>query len=157
MRISKQTYYKALLLLIVFSLNTVVSFACSFGGVFHNFHHGGSAAIEHKESSNGKHDHGTAHKHDHSKRTEHDHETDPSGDKKDNCCSDEVTVLQKLDKSVSRNIDAPHLNFITVFIASYLELFSFHAGKQDFQPHKIRWRPPATIQDLRIVIQSFQI
>lgn len=165
MRISKRTYYKALLLLLVFSLNTVVSFACSFGGVVHNLHHRGSIAVEHKHSSTGKHDHGTTHKHDHGtahkhddgNRAEHDHETDSSGDKKDDCCSDEVTELQKLDKSVSRSIEAPHLSFTTLFIASYSELFSFQDGKQDYQPHKIRWRFPATIQDLRIVIQSFQI
>lgn len=157
MRISRQTYYKALLLLIVFSLNTVVSFACSFGGVFHNFHHRGSVAMEHNHNSPGKHAHGTAHKEDHDKKPAHTHDAESPGDKKGDCCSDQVTELQKLDKSVSRNIEAPHLNFITVFIASYSELFFFQAGKQDLQPHKIRWRPTATIQDLRIIIQSFQI
>ena len=151
MTATKGTYYKAILLLIIFSLNTVVSFACSFGGMFHEFHHKSSSTTEAKHS---QHD---GHKHDHSKSSEHKQNSDNPGDSKDNCCSLSVVEMQKLDKSISRSIEAPNLIFITSFVAAYPECFSLPEFQQTIYPDFVRWRPPATIQDLRIIIQSFQI
>ena len=148
---TKGTYYKAILLLIVFSLNTVVSFACSFGGMFHEFHHKVSSTTE------PKHSHHEGHKHDHGKSSEQKHDSETPVDSKDNCCSLSVVEMQKLDKSISRSIEAPNLIFIISFAAAYSEFFSLPALQQAVFPDFVRWRPPPTIQDLRIIIQSFQI
>jgi hypothetical protein len=159
MPVSRWTYYKALLLLTVFSLNTVVSFACSFGGIFHNFHHKHSLITVQGHSSKGDHfhKHGHEHKHVHDQSTAPNHgSTDPS-DSKGNCCSDSVVELQKLDKSVSRSIEAPDIISISIHIAAYSQLFSVQAVEETLFATSDRWRPPTTIQDLRIVIQSFQI
>ena len=156
MRISGRSY-KASLLLLVFSLNTIVSFACSFGGVFHNFHHRNTATVEHQPSHGIKHTHGDDHKHDHGKKSAHKHGDHKPGDHKDNCCSDSVTELQKQDKSLSRHIEAPHLSFVVLYVHSVFELFSVQSIEKTSFINKIRWRPSTTIQDLRIVIQSFQI
>ena len=154
---TRGTYYKALLLLIVFSLNTVVSFACSFGGVFHDFHHKNSATTEHKHSHSSKHSHDSGHKHDHHKNSENKHDSNAPDDSKDNCCSGSIIKMQMVDKLISRSIEAPDLIFITSYVAAYSELFSLQKEEKTAFPKFVRWRPPATIQDLRIVIQSFQI
>jgi ABC-type nickel/cobalt efflux system permease component RcnA len=149
MEVTKATYFKALLLLIAFSMSTVVSFACSFSDLFHEFHHHNSPATKahkHNDQKEHTHDHSGSH-----------HDTSPREEKKDNCCSHSIVELQKVEKSISRNIEALNLNSSISFVAAGLELFSLPALRQIFSPDFVRWRPPATIQDLRILIQSFQI
>ena len=157
MTVTKRTYYKALLLLTVFSLNTVVSFACSFSDLFHGFHHHKiSATSEHKHSGS-HHSESETPKHDHSSQSEHKHNNNSSKDSKDDCCSKSVIEIDKVEKAVSRTIEAPHAIFVTSLFAAYSEIFSLSAIDKVFLTHIVRWRLPATIQDLRIVIQSFQI
>ncbi len=76
---------------------------------------------------------------------------------KDDCCSKSVIEIEKAEKAVSRTIEAPHAIFVTSLFAAYSELFSLTAIDKVSLTHIVRWRLPATIQDLRIVIQSFQI
>jgi hypothetical protein len=150
MAFEKRTYYKAWLLLIVFSLNTVVSFACSFSSLFHGFHHHNSSvtlAHQHKD--------GTQHEHKHAGH--HHDEKDSTKDDKKDCCSQSVVAVEKVEKAMSRSIEAPNTVFLTAFIASYTYLFNLVAVPKAVTPHYERWRVPTTIQDLRIVIQSFQI
>lgn len=139
-------------MLLVFSSNTVISFACSYSSFFHSFHH-------HKTSANATHKHAdTKHKHDHS--SSHHAELPNDDEQKENCCSNIVVQLQKVEKAISRNIDAPNAASSPLFLSGYLLAFIdlFHPDLQrNISTHEIRWRPPATIQDLRIVIQSFQI
>lgn len=149
---SIRTYYKALLLLLVFSSNTAISFACSYSSFFHSLHH-------HQKSSTTAHQHADKnHKHDHSGN--HHAASNDDGEQKENCCSTVVVHFQKAEKAISRNIDAPDASFIHFFspdyILSYAHLFPL-VLVQNLSVHQIRWRPPATIHDLRIVIQSFQI
>ncbi len=155
MKINKGTYYKALLLFIVFSLNTVVSFACSFSNLFHGFHHHqNSVTTEHKHE--GDHHHSSDKKHN-EKQSNHTHDSGSAKDSKDDCCSKSVIEIEKIEKALSRTIEAPHAIFVTSLFAAYSELFSLSAIDKVFLTHLVRWRLPATIQDLRIVIQSFQI
>ena len=149
MKVTKGTYFKALLLLIAFSMSTVVSFACSFSDLFHEFHHHnspGTKSHKHKEQNEHTHDHSGSH-----------HDNGPTEENKDDCCSRSLIELQKVEKSVSRSIEAPNLLLLAFSASAYSELFSFQSEHKTILPKKIRWRPPATIRDLRIVIQSFQI
>ncbi len=158
MLVNKRTYYKALLLLIVFSLNTVISFACSFSSFFHGFHHHNNPTTpEHKHSGNHHDSQGEKNKHDHGTQPEHKHESGSPDNSKDDCCSSAVIQIEKLEKAVSRTIEAPHAIFVASQFAVYKELSSLPALKNTFFPDHVRWQHTATIQDLRIVIQSFQI
>lgn len=148
----KGVYIKAMFLLIVFSLNTVVSFACSLGGFFHTLHHATASVKEH----NGHHPPKEEHQH-HDHSTSH-HDSQPSEKEDDNCCSKNVIAIEKAEKAVSRTIQAPDAVFLTSFLTAYSSLFSsLPAEESTAYPPIVRWRLPATIQDLRIVIQSFQI
>jgi hypothetical protein len=155
MSIIKKTYYKALLLFIVFSLNTVVSFACSFSSLFHGFHHHeNSVTVEHKHEGN--HRHSSDKKHNEA-QSNHTHDSGSTKNSKDDCCSKSVIEIEKIEKAVSRTIEAPHAIFVASLFAAYSEIFSLSTVYKVFFTHIVRWRLPATIQDLRIVIQSFQI
>ena len=151
MKVTKGTYYKALFLLIAFSMGTVVSFACSMSSLFHSLHH-------HNSSATAKHTHTdqVSHEHEHSGH-HHEEKKDPESDQKD-CCSNQLLQLQQTEKAVSRTIEAPAVMFLSSFILAYSPLsFSFQEEKLTVLPSFVRWRVPPTIQDLRIVIQSFQI
>ena len=156
MALSTRTYFKAMILIIVFSLNTVVSFACSFSSMFHGFHHhNSSSTASHQEDNHHTH-HDTAHSHETS--GDHHHKNDQTaGDSKDDCCSASVVQIEKSDKSVSNHIQTPNPIFTTAFIATYTTLLNLLGHQKTLVPTYVRWRVPATIQDIRIVIQSFQI
>ncbi|MFN2439812.1 MAG: hypothetical protein ABR503_11485 [Chitinophagaceae bacterium] len=159
MALTKSTYYKALVLLIVFSLNTVVSFACSFSNLFHGFHHHKSSAttVEHKHSGSHHDSHDQKNKHDHGIQAEHKHDSGSSKNAKDDCCSASLVEIEKVEKALSRTIEAPHVIFVTSLFTVYTKLFSLPTIEKVFHPDNIRWRFPATIQDIRIAIQSLQI
>lgn len=152
----KQIYYKAGVLLVVFSLHTAVSFACSFSSLFHQFHHNSPVVSKHKEHA---HSHSSSHGHQapgHTHEGEH-HHTGSSQPPKEDCCSASIIEVEKMDKAVSRNIELPlviSFPLLFPFIAS--SLFDYKATQRLFSPYG-RWRHPLTIQNLRIIIQSFQI
>jgi len=154
----KGTYYKALLLVTVFSMNTVISFACSFSDLFHGFHHQKTTQVlEHKHAGSQHHAEDKAHKHNHDAASNGDHYSGTSKESKDDCCSGSVVEIQKVEKAVSRSIEAPQAIFITSFFTAYVSLFSLQTVEKILFPPNSRWRVNATIQNLRIVIQSFQI
>lgn len=157
MTAAKATYYKAFILLVAFSLNTMVSFACSLSNLFHNFHHNNPAKIV---RGNGAHTPGETHQHSHG--TAHSHEkadlpAEKQHEAENDCCSNTVVEMQQSDKSISRSIDAPLVFFATSFLTTYYSEAFFSAEQKPVFRAATRWRPPATIQDLRIAIQSFQI
>jgi hypothetical protein len=158
MNVFNKTYYKALLLLAVFSLNTVVSFACSFSDLFHGFHHQKTPqASEHKQAGGHHHAEDKAHKHSHDTQSRHGHDSGTSKESKDDCCSGDVIQIQKIEKAVSRSIEAPQAIFLTSFFTAYASVFSSQTEERTLFPLHSRWRLTNTIQSLRIVIQSFQI
>lgn len=160
----------ALVLLIVFSLNTVVGFACSVGlnMGFNKSHH-----QENESKRTGHHHEGELknhHQHVHGDSKGHlqhgvdkDHysaKTDQHFPKneKDNCCKDEVIKFAKVDKQTVQSIDV-HLPFF-VFAAVIPSYPSFEAiATSIHKPNKwylVRCHHPP-IADIRIAIQSFQI
>ena len=153
----------AAFLLTVFSLNTVVGFACSVGldMGYNSKHHHDDLATEpvvhiHKDGKKhvhhekkGNHIHGNSH---HDKVNNHHN----SSEKKDDCCSDEVTKFGQLDKSVPNSLNIIHPIFITAFFGVFynVPLPSFDIVK-NIKQFVRSYHPP--ILNIRIAIQSFQI
>ncbi len=149
---------KAAFLLTVFTLNTLICFACSVGidmGFNHDHH-----ADQHKHTSHshsGKHMHGS-----HSGATAHNQSDDITGNgheypgQKDNCCDEKSVGLQKLDKRSNHSFN-PAIK-VPVLVA-FLSTFSAPERKAGLSPllNKAfipQYYPPP---DKRIIIQSFQI
>lgn len=156
---NRSSKIKAAFLLTVFALNTVVGFACASFGIFHQAHHHDGQAVSPKHDHNhheGSHKSNHAHKHQHGKAQHHQHPAKGEKDG-DDCCSDSVVSLQKIDKTPSRSIEAPNSEFVAAFVLAYLIASPLSVAEGDSFPQYVRWRVPTTIQDLRIVIQSFQI
>lgn len=145
----------------------IVSFACSVSTGIHNSHHAGNVysthSHEHEEKRGNihgphhKHNHDTDHQDNHDANHKHSH-SDDNGNKDDDCCSSDFIKLQQSDRSVSRSIDVPEQTTLLLVQDLHLTLDHFlltFAG-DNFFPQHLRW-PPATILDIRIAIQSFQI
>jgi hypothetical protein len=149
----------------IFSLNTIVGFACSVGVDmgFNSKHH-------HKEEATGAvvhiHKDGKQHLH-HERKNGHSHDrsnnhdetvTDhKAGGDKDDCCNNKVRSFEQLDKSVPASQSLVHPVFFTAFLTSYYNINIIpHSGViKDIKPFVRSYHPP--IPDIRIAIQSFQI
>ena len=148
----------------------VVSFACSVSNKVHKSHHAGKGSEiqshnhkgthRHNHESNHNVNHHTGHKHNDEAGHKHSHDNN-NGNKEgedDNCCSSDVIKLQQSDRSISKSIDLPEhtshpvVHDIFLCIDHYLLVIT----KDNFLPQHLRWAP-ATIPDIRIAIQSFQI
>jgi hypothetical protein len=177
---------KAAILLIVFSLNTMVGFACALGldlsasndehkheattgasgahshdGHQHSTGDANSAASTHSHDADqhsSSHSHNNA-AHPHSAEKDHHEQNEAAthGCKSD-CCTEEVVPLQQVDKAVAKNITVPLLNFTISFSYSFfgVDVLSSFYQRCSY-PNYVRWRPSSTIPDIRIAIQSFQI
>ena len=92
----KSIQLKAAFLVIVFSLNTVIGFACTVGlDMGFNSHHHEESAIEVSEN------HHQDKSHHHDEADVHHHQTNND---KDNCCNNEVMKFQQVDKAVASSI-----------------------------------------------------
>ncbi|MEO6729612.1 MAG: hypothetical protein ABIN01_00205 [Ferruginibacter sp.] len=145
---------KATLLLIVFSMNTVIGFACAMGVDmgFNTHHHDDEEATEttfHVHADGKK-------QHHHDEATNH-HQDSKEDSEKSGCCNDGVIKFQSLDKSLATNantfINAP------VFVAILSSFFGIDIFRQPQTSHhkyvaQFLHPPPP---DIRILIQSFQI
>ena len=165
---SSRIKYKiiAAFLLTVFSLNTVVGFACSVGidMGYNSKHHRDEETKEATEAVVHVHNDGKEHihyekksKHDHSKSRHNQVSNDvKSNDEKDNCCNDEVLQIQQLDKSGPQSLNIVHPIFLTAFFDAFynVPLPSFDIVK-DIKQFVRSYHPPRP--DIRIAIQSFQI
>lgn len=128
---------KAIFLLVIFLLNTVVGFGCALG-MEDDFHD---------------------HEHHHAKG--HEHQTTPiSGQhlsKEDLCCkslvNDLVTQSKQIPESVKVQVLVPIICLPDFIHALLAPLTSIKLAKSVYVDH--RERPPN--QDIRTVIQSFQI
>jgi hypothetical protein len=161
-----QRKYKiiAVFLLTVFSLNTVVGFACSVGidmGFNSKHHHDeeSTEAVVHIHADGKKHVHyEKKENHNHSKSHHHEqaynhHESDK---KKDNCCNDEVTKFSQVDKTVPQSVNIIHPIFlISYFDALYNVVLPSSDIVKDIKQFVRSYHPP--ISNIRIAIQSFQI
>ncbi len=174
MRISS-IQFKAAFLLFVFSLSTIVGFACSVGlnTTFTADHHKETSGHQQKSHEHGKsHEHAASADHHqtpvspHEKPSGHHQEeanhhkqvSNPQENPEDNCCKDEVAKFEKGEKrapqSFNYNLQPQFValvfnNAINIdVLASYLHIPS---NKYFVRNH----HPP--IADIRIAIQSFLI
>ncbi len=148
---------KAAFLLIVFSLNTVIGFACAIGvdmGYNSKHHHDDDEATEaavHVHADGKKHNH-------HNEAGNHQHKADAhkSSNGKDNCCDDQVTKFSQLDKAVPQPSVVNPILF-TAFISSFYSI-DILAASQVTKSTKyfVRGHHPP-IPDILIAIQRFQI
>ncbi|CAN5587738.1 hypothetical protein BH10BAC2_BH10BAC2_20450 [soil metagenome] len=142
---------KATLLLLVFSMNTIIGFACSVGmdmGFNTTHHH----QTELTDSKSHHHNVDADHHHDEADTDHH------SKDSKDNCCKDKVIKFAQVDKSVPQSANnIIQLVFFTAFSASFFDIdISFASKAVPNVKYFVRsYHPP--IPDIRIAIQSFQI
>jgi hypothetical protein len=149
MKRKKPIQLKAAFLLIVFSLNTIIGFACAVGlNMGFNSHHHEQSAIEATEN----HHHDKSHHHD-----EADVSHQKTNNDKDNCCNDEVMKFQQVDKNIATSFSLISPVFFTSFLASFyhIDLLSSNDRISTIKYFVRRHHPP--IPDIRIAIQSFQI
>jgi hypothetical protein len=149
MKINRTIRIKAVFLLVVFALNTMVGFACAVGMEFNSKHHS-----HHEEgTSQTVHHHHEGVKHHH-----HDEAAGRSDSKEeDNCCNKNVIQFSQLDKllahAINAGIEAPvTLVFLHAFYSSYLSPFAETAK----QYRVVRPCFPNS-PDIRVSIRSFQI
>ncbi len=140
---NKSIQLKAAFLLIVFSLNIVIGFACAVGlDMGFNSHHHEESAIE------------TADIHHHDEADVHHHQTNND---KDNCCNDGVMKFQQVDKALTSSMTLISPVFFTSFLASFynIDIISSRNRISTIKYFVRSHHPP--IPDIRIAIQSFQI
>ena len=145
----KSIQLKAAFLVIVFSLNTVIGFACTVGlDMGFNSHHHEESAIEVSEN------HHQDKSHHHDEADVHHHQTNND---KDNCCNNEVMKFQQVDKAVASSITLIIPVFFTSLLASFYNINILSSNNRiSGIKHFVRSHHPP-IPDIRIAIQSFQI
>ncbi len=144
---------KAALLLAVFSLNTVIGFACAMGVDmgFNEHHHDAEETIE-----TSIHVHADGNKHNHHDEVSNNHNNSKEDSENGGCCNDGVVKFQSLDKNINTN--ANFILNVPVFTAMLSNVFGLDifAREQFSNPKSIAqfFYPPP---DIRILIKSFQI
>lgn len=163
---------KAFLLLLVFSLNTLVGLACSIGvdmgfnsAIHHQHHHEENEETTHPDCGELKHD--TVEEDNDHDNICHDLCSIEEGnikstcfrdlDEKGNCCNNNVVKFVRLDKSIVHytNLICPVFatSFLSVFY--YINVLKFLDGYSTTKYFVRGHHPP--IANIRIAIQSFQI
>lgn len=150
---------KAAFLITVFSLNTMIGFACAIGVDmgFNTKHHHDEKATEARV-----HIHADGKKHIHQEKTKHHQEADSdhhkSKESKDNCCNEKVIKFNEVDKSSSHSLNTSISPvFFATFIASFYNISLLYTSyiNTGIKYFVRSYHPP--ISDIRIEIQSFQI
>lgn len=168
MKPSRTIKYKALFLLVSFSLNSVVGFACSLGVNmgFNADHHSHDSGEQHEHSDadhHQEHDGNNSHSHNHEAKSHHHADSDNNtvsftSKSEDNCCNDLVADFQKLDKAIVKgnsNVQQPHILLSPFIIPVALGLNNTKGFTKHFRipPKEIDLPPP----DIIVFIQSFLI
>ena len=150
---------KAAFLIIVFSLNTIIGFACAVGidmGFNASHHH--EEGIN--EASEQMHHNETKHKYQHEVGQHHDeadNDHQKSNEGKDDCCNHHVTELSQLDKTVPHTLTIVNPKFFNSCVVPYSTTAIFYTSRVSTSNRYFvrNYHPP--IPDIRIAIQSFQI
>ena len=145
---------KAGFLIIVFSMNTVIGFACAMGldmgfNSKHN-HDDDDEATETSVQVNGK-----EHQH-HDEETKHHHDSKEDSEK-GGCCNDGVIKFQNLEKNLNQN-NTPviYAHVFAIILSDFWNVNIFNCAKALAQQYKASvFHPPPT--DILIAIQRFQI
>ena len=162
MKKHKTIQLKATFLLLVFSLNTIIGFACAVGldmGFNSKHHHGESISHNskpHKHKGKSHHHHNKSHSH--PTKSQHSNNGIQSGaTEKENCCNKDATQLSQADKLlgtvVYSGIEMPVAIIALHFLyLSHLSSFKPEIKKiQEVRPYVLNSR------GIRVSIQSFQI
>ena len=151
MKRNRYIQIRAALLLIVFSLNTVIGFACALGldmGFNDKHHHDGDGTKIQKSSHHPDKSH-----HNHADNDHHKSKNDT-----DNCCNDSIMKFAQLDKLLAQcsNFTVNPV-FFTVFVSTYYNIDALLTSQvtKSIKYFVRNHHPP--IPDIRIEIQSFQI
>ena len=154
MKKNKSIQFKAAILLLTFSLNMVVGFACAIGinlG-YKNSHHHDTIAVK-------VHTHANGQKHEHTNKVVHHHEKSKNNNSEKNggCCNDTVIKISKIEKAIPQSSIASSLIFFTSYIKCYYNLDTFYPSQNSdtLRYFLQNYHPP--IADIRIAIQSFLI
>jgi len=142
MKRNKSIQFKAAFLLMAFSLNSVVGFACAAGlDMGFNSNHHEESGMEVSEN------------HHHEANT-NCHQTNSH---KDNCCNNGVVKFQQIDKNIETSFSLIGPSFFTSFPASFYNIDILSSGNKSSGIYYLvrKHRPPIT--DIRVAIQSFQI
>ena len=143
---------KAVFLLLVFAMNTLVGFACAVGldMGFNSIHHHDEEAIEVHIHANGK-------KHIHHNKVQGHHHGNKTASKTDNCCNDKVVKISQEDKAIPQSYTILNPVFFSSFSASYYNIDIIYPSQvaTSVKYFVRNYHPP--IPDIRIAIRSFQI
>ena len=152
----KSIQLKAAILLIVFSLNTIIGFACAVGlDMGFNSHHHEEEVTEaavHMHADGKKHLHHNEADH-HSDKVKAHHEKSD----KDNCCNGPVTKIAQQDKTIASSINIISPVFFTALISSFYNVDALLSNGVDSHIKYLTRRHHPPIPDIRLAIQSFQI
>jgi hypothetical protein len=171
MKPTRAIQFKALLLLIIFSLNSVVGFACSLGvnmgfnaghhshdaGHHHEHPEEGDASHHHHAGGDGTRDHHHSAAHEHS--NSHDNTALNIVGSGENCCNDFVIAFQSIDKAIVKDGSSVQQRAIVLLSPFILALVSEIINTKGFTQH-FRVPPKAldhSPPDIRVFIQSFLI
>ncbi len=148
----KSIQFKAAFLLIAFSLNTIIGFACAVGlDMGYNSHHHHDEEV----TKVAVHIHGDGKQHQHYKRA--DSNLHKKTNDKDDCCNGNVTKIAQQDKAIAQSINIVSPVFFTAFIGGFYNAGTLlSTGIDSHFKYFVRSHHPP-IPDIRIAIQSFQI
>lgn len=145
---------KAAFLIIVFSMNTVIGFACALGvdmGFNSKHHHDDDEEV----TEVSVHVDGKEHQH-HDEETKHHHDSKEDSEK-DGCCNDGVIKFQNLEKNLNQNnTQVIYAYVFSTILSNFWSINIFNCVKALPQRYKARvFHPPPP--DILIAIQCFQI
>ncbi|MBI1342443.1 MAG: hypothetical protein GC171_05870 [Terrimonas sp.] len=130
-------------LLIAFSLNTMIGFACSVGVDmgFNSDHHHDKAITTHAHPDSKMHHH---------EKKKHEHE-------KGNCCNDSVINILHTDKSVPHQFTLIHPEITFAFVAAINDIHFSHPLTKATNSKLFSRSHHPPLRDIRVSIRSFQI
>ena len=147
MKATRNIQLKAVLLLVIFSANTLIGFACSLGIKmgYNNHHHPKEKSVAAASS----HQH-----HHHKEETKH---SSPASHSEDDCCSNGVTAFNLLDKTTANSVSFVHPVFASAFVVSFYapQALPRLDLSKNIRAFARSYHPP--IPDIRVAIRSFQI
>jgi len=142
----KSIQLKAAFLLIAFSLNTIIGFACAVGldMGFNSHHHNEEESIPIETSV-------------HHSVLNHQHANHHQSKDEDNCCHDKVTAISQLDKAIPQSFSIS-INFIFLsgLTSAFYNIDLLNSVRATHIKYFVRTHHPP-IPHIRIAIQSFQI
>jgi len=151
----KSIQLKAAFLLIAFSLNTIIGFACAVGldMGFNSHHHNEEESISTETSLHHSvlnHQHANHH---HAEAVKDHHQSKDE----DNCCHDKVTKISQLDKAIPQSFSIS-INFIFLsgLTSAFYNIDLLNSVRATHIKYFVRTHHPP-IPHIRIAIQSFQI